>query len=73
VPFGTVRDSTGRYSGRMHVTSGTPVTAGGILKDAGALLALVLFIPFAILLIGAPVALVIAGLLWLARLAFGAF
>ena len=56
----------------MQVTSGTPVTAGGILKDAGALLALVIFIPFAILLIGAPVALVIAGLLWLARLAFGA-
>lgn len=56
----------------MQVTSGTPVTAGGILKDAAALLALVIFIPFAILLIGAPVALVIAGLLWVARLAFGA-
>ena len=54
------------------MTSGTPVTAGGILKDGGALLALVIFIPFAILLIGAPVGLVVAGLLWLARLAFGA-
>ena len=57
----------------MQVTSGTPVTAGGILKDAAALVALVVFIPFAILLIGAPVALVIAGLLWVARLALGAF
>lgn len=57
----------------MHVTSGAPVTAGGILKDAAALLGLVFFIPFAILLVGTPVALVIALLLWLARLAFGAF
>lgn len=57
----------------MQVTSGTPVTAGGILKDAAALLALVVFIPFAILLIGTPVALFIALLLWLGRLAIGAF
>lgn len=55
------------------MTSGSPVTAGGIFKDAAALLGLVIFIPFAILLIGAPVALLIAGLVWLARLASGAF
>jgi hypothetical protein len=57
----------------MQVTSGTPVTAGGILKDAAALLALVLFIPFAVLLVGTPVALFIALLLWLGRMVSGAF
>ena len=57
----------------MHVTSGTPLTAGGILKDAVALLALVFFIPFAILLVGTPVALLIVLLLWLARAVLGAF
>lgn len=57
----------------MHVTSGTPLTAGGILKDATALLALVLLIPFAILLVGTPVALVIMFLLWIGRMAAGAF
>ena len=57
----------------MQVTSGTPITVGGIVKDGAALLALVFFIPFAILLVGTPVALVIALLLWLARLAFGSF
>ena len=41
----------------------------GILADAAQLLAAVLLVPFAILAIGAPFALVIAGLLWLARLA----
>lgn len=50
-----------------------PVTAGGILKDAAALLALVFFIPFAILLVGTPIALFMALLLWLARLVIGAF
>jgi hypothetical protein len=57
----------------MPVTSGTPVTAGGIVKDAAALLTLVFFIPFAILLVGTPVALLIALLLWLGRMASGAF
>lgn len=57
----------------MQVTSGTPLTAGGILKDAAALLALVFFIPFAILLVGTPVALVIMFLLWVGRMAAGAF
>ena len=56
----------------MQVTSGTPVTAGGILKDAASLLALVLFIPFAILLVGTPVALLIALLVWLGRMVTGA-
>ena len=55
------------------MSSGAPVTAGGILKDAAALLALVFFIPFAILLVGTPVALLIALLLWLGRMAGGAF
>jgi len=49
------------------------MTVGGIVKDGAALLALVFFIPFAILLVGTPVALVIALLLWLARLVFGSF
>jgi hypothetical protein len=40
----------------------------GILADAGQLLAAVLLVPFVILAVGAPIALVIAGLLWLARL-----
>ena len=44
-------------------------TVGGALADAAQLLAAVLFIPFAILAIGAPFALVIAGILWLARMA----
>jgi hypothetical protein len=56
----------------MQSTSGTPSRAGGVIKDAAALLSLVLFIPFAILLIGTPVALGIAFLLWLGRLASNA-
>ena len=40
----------------------------GMLADGGRLIGLVLFIPFVILAIGMPVALVIAGLLWLARI-----
>ena len=40
----------------------------GMLADAARLLAIVLFIPFAILAVGTP-SLVIAGLLWLARIA----
>jgi type IV secretory pathway VirB3-like protein len=44
-------------------------TVAGVLADAAHLLAAVLFIPFAILAIGAPFALVIAGILWLARMA----
>ena len=43
------------------------VTIRGVLGDAVHLLAVVLFIPFAILAVGAPIALVIAGLLWVAR------
>jgi hypothetical protein len=39
------------------------------LRDAVALLAVVWTIPLAILLVGAPVALAVALLLWLARLA----
>jgi hypothetical protein len=42
----------------------------GILADAAHLIAAVLFIPFVILAIGAPFALIIAGLLWLARVVF---
>lgn len=41
-------------------------TVAGVLADAAQLLAAVLFIPFAILAIGAPFALIVAGLLWLA-------
>ena len=44
-------------------------SVAGILADVAHLLALVLFIPFAILAAGLPFALVIAGLLWLARVA----
>jgi hypothetical protein len=44
-------------------------TVAGLVGDAGRLIAVVLFLPFVILAIGAPFALVIAGLLWLARLA----
>ena len=40
-----------------------------VLADAARLLALVLVVPVVILAIGTPIALVIAGLLWLARLA----
>jgi hypothetical protein len=40
-----------------------------MLAEAARLLTVVLFIPFAILAIGAPFALVVAGLLWLARIA----
>lgn len=41
----------------------------GILADGVQLLAAVFLVPFAILAIGIPIALVIAALLWLARLA----
>lgn len=44
-------------------------SVASLLGDAGRLIAVVLFLPFVILAIGAPFALVIAGLLWLARLA----
>ena len=73
VPFCTVPTASCRYSESMQMTSGTPLTAGGILKDGAALLALVVFIPFAILLVGTPVALVIMFLLWVGRMAAGAF
>jgi hypothetical protein len=42
------------------------------LMDALQLLGLVLSVPIAILLVGAPIAMAIALLLWLARLAGGA-
>ena len=41
----------------------------GSLAGAAELLAVVLLVPVAILAIGTPIALVIAGCLWLARLA----
>jgi hypothetical protein len=53
----------------MHSPAHARASVGGVLKDAAALLGLVLFVPFAILAVGAPIALVIAGVLWLARLA----
>ena len=40
----------------------------GIVAEAAHLLAAVLLVPFAILAIGAPIALAITGLLWVARL-----
>ena len=40
----------------------------GMLADGARLVGLVLFLPFVILAIGMPVALVVAGLLWLARI-----
>lgn len=40
-----------------------------LLSDAAQMIAAVLVLPFAILAIGAPFALLIAGLLWLARAA----
>jgi len=43
------------------------------LADAAALLAVVWVVPAGILLVGAPVALVIALLLWVGRLVRGAF
>ena len=45
-------------------------SVAGTLVEAAHLIAAVLVIPFAILAIGAPFALLIAGLLWLARAAF---
>ena len=72
-PFAQCSSAPPTYSGTMPVTSGAPVTAGSMVKDAAALLALVFFIPFAILLVGTPVALLIALLLWLGRMASGAF
>jgi hypothetical protein len=49
------------------------ISVRAILTDAAGLLALVWLIPLAILVIGAPFALVGAGLVWLARLARGAW
>jgi len=45
------------------------MTLGGLVSDGAHLIAAVLILPFVILAVGAPFALVIAGLLWLARLA----
>ena len=56
----------------MNAVGTRRYTVAGLVGDAGRLIAVVLFIPFVILAIGAPFALVIAGLLWLARLAQGA-
>ena len=53
----------------MHSVGTRRFSVAGLVGDAGRLIAVVLFIPFVILAIGAPFALVIAGLLWLARLA----
>ena len=48
---------------------GLAMTLGGLVSDGAHLIAAVLILPFVILAVGAPFALVIAGLLWLARLA----
>ena len=64
-------ESGGIGSGRVdHATTPGWRTA---LTDGVALLALAWTIPFAILLVGAPVALTIALLLWVGRLALNAF
>lgn len=44
-----------------------------VLTDAVDLLAVAWSVPFAVLLVGTPIALTIALLLWLGRLALGAF
>ena len=49
-----------------------PFSIAGVLTDLASLLATVLLIPVVILAIGTPFALVIAGLLWLARVALAA-
>ena len=54
----------------LAAAAGRPFRITGFLGDAAQLVAVVLLIPFAILAIGAPFALVIAGVLWLARAAF---
>ena len=53
----------------MITARGSRFSVAGLLTDAAQLVAAVLVVPFAILAIGAPFALVIAGLLWLAQLA----
>lgn len=64
-------ESGGIGSGR--VDHGTTQGWRTALTDGVALLALAWTIPFAILLVGAPVALTIALLLWVGRLALNAF
>lgn len=47
--------------------------AGAALSDAGDLLALAWGLPLAILAVGTPLALVVVLMLWLGRMALGAF
>ena len=47
--------------------------AGTALADAGDLLALAWGLPLAILAVGTPIALVVTLVLWLGRMALGAF
>lgn len=53
----------------MTAGEAQPFRVRVLLSDAAQMIAAVLVLPFAILAIGAPFALLIAGLLWLARVA----
>jgi hypothetical protein len=57
----------------MHSPAIPRIRVRAVLSDAAQLLALVWLIPVAILVFGAPFALIGAGLLWLARLARAAW
>ena len=52
----------------MHSPAVPRIRASGVVSDAVQLIALVWLVPFAILVVGAPIALIGAALVWLARL-----
>ena len=57
----------------MHSPAIPGIRVRAVLSDAASLLALVWLIPVAILVLGAPFALIGAGLVWLARFARAAW
>ena len=64
----TAADLIKVWEAAMHSPPIPRLRVRRVLSDAADLLALVWLIPFTILLLGAPFALVGAGLVWLARL-----
>lgn len=51
----------------------TPWQVSQVLRNSVEVLAVVWTFPIAVLLVGSPIALIIVSLLWVARLALGAF
>jgi hypothetical protein len=61
------RDSHGSGLSQRHAGGRARHTIGGLLEDAVMLLLVILLVPLAILLVGMPVALLVRGLLEIAK------